>query len=54
MFSTELAIRNIPIRVNSIAPGVYASEMTIDVIPAEQVDKIGKGIQSVPAKRAGT
>jgi len=54
MFSTELALRNIPVRVNSIAPGVYASEMTLDEITPKQVDKIGKGIQPVPSKRAGT
>jgi NAD(P)-dependent dehydrogenase (short-subunit alcohol dehydrogenase family) len=54
MFSTELALKNIPVRVNSIAPGVYASEMTMDVISADQVDKIGKGIHPVPSKRAGT
>ncbi|KAF8908960.1 short-chain dehydrogenase [Gymnopilus junonius] len=54
MFSTELALKNIPVRVNSIAPGVYASEMTLDEIPSDLVDKIGKGINPVPSKRAGT
>lgn len=54
MFSTELALKNIPVRVNSIAPGVYASEMTLDEITPDLVDKVGKGINSVPSKRAGT
>jgi len=54
MFSAELAIKNIPIRVNAISPGVYASEMTYDVITPDLVNKIGKGLQPVPAKRAGT
>ncbi|KDR82686.1 hypothetical protein GALMADRAFT_238175 [Galerina marginata CBS 339.88] len=54
MFSTELALKNIPVRVNSIAPGIYASEMTLDEIKPEQVDQVGKGVQAVPSKRAGT
>ncbi|KAJ3800908.1 hypothetical protein GGU11DRAFT_676191 [Lentinula aff. detonsa] len=54
MLSTELALKGIPVRVNSIAPGVYASEMTTDTISAEEVDKIGKGITPVPAKRDGS
>ncbi|KAJ3976364.1 hypothetical protein EV361DRAFT_968793 [Lentinula raphanica] len=54
MLSTELALKSIPVRVNAIAPGVYASEMTIDTIPADVVDKIGKGIMPVPAKRDGS
>ncbi|TRM63998.1 hypothetical protein BD626DRAFT_547754 [Schizophyllum amplum] len=54
MLSTEFARRQIPVRVNAISPGVYASEMTFDQISAEQVDKIGKGLVSVPARRDGT
>ena len=54
MLSTEFALKGIPVRVNAIAPGVYASEMTFDSIPADVVDKIGKGVHPVPAKRAGT
>ncbi|KAL1677942.1 hypothetical protein EV122DRAFT_290785 [Schizophyllum commune] len=54
MLSTEYARRQIPVRVNSISPGVYASEMTFDKIPADVVDKIGKGLVSVPARRDGT
>ncbi|KAH9480521.1 Short-chain dehydrogenase/reductase VdtF [Psilocybe cubensis] len=54
MLSTELSLKGIPVRVNAIAPGVYASEMTVDVVTEDLVDKIGKGVQPVPAKRAGT
>ncbi|KAJ4501422.1 short-chain dehydrogenase [Lentinula lateritia] len=54
MLSTEFALKKIPVRVNSIAPGVYASEMTTDTISAEEVDKIGKGITPVPAQRDGS
>ncbi|CAA7261392.1 unnamed protein product [Cyclocybe aegerita] len=54
MFATELAVKSIPVRVNAIAPGVYASEMTVPEVAPEQVDAIGKGLQPVPMKRAGT
>ncbi|KAL0960937.1 hypothetical protein HGRIS_005942 [Hohenbuehelia grisea] len=54
LLSTEFALKGIPVRVNAIAPGVYASEMTMDTIPADSVDKIGKGVKPVPARRAGT
>ncbi|KAF8158293.1 short-chain dehydrogenase [Crassisporium funariophilum] len=54
MLATEISLKNIPVRVNAIAPGVYASEMTIDEIKPEDVDRVGKGIQSVPFRRAGT
>ncbi|KAG6850346.1 hypothetical protein H0H93_014619 [Arthromyces matolae] len=54
MLSTEFALKNIDVRVNAIAPGVYASEMTFDEIKPEDVDKIGKGISGVPSRRAGT
>jgi len=54
MLATEFALKGVPVRVNAIAPGVYASEMTVDVIREDQVDKIGKGLLPVPAKRAGT
>lgn len=40
--------------MNAISPGVYASEMTFDAVMPEDVDKIGKGVLPVPAKRAGT
>jgi len=55
MFATELPLRGILVRVNAIAPGVYESEMTLDNIANEElVNRVGNGIQPVPAKRAGT
>ncbi len=53
--STELALRKLPIRVNSIAPGVYSTEMTGNGVVANQkdTDAIGKPIVSVPAARSG-
>ncbi|KAG8773817.1 Splicing factor [Ceratobasidium sp. 428] len=56
MFATELALKNIPVRVNSIAPGMFPSEMTDHQgkhLPAEKVDSIGKGVTGVPMKRGG-
>jgi len=54
MLATELALKGVNVRVNAIAPGVYESEMTYDNIGADKVDKVGKGIIPVPARRAGT
>jgi NAD(P)-dependent dehydrogenase (short-subunit alcohol dehydrogenase family) len=54
MLATELALKGVKVRVNAIAPGVYASEMTHDSIGPEEVNKVGKGVQPVPAGRAGT
>jgi NAD(P)-dependent dehydrogenase (short-subunit alcohol dehydrogenase family) len=55
MMATELPLRGVLVRVNAIAPGVYESEMTHDNIAGEElVNRVGKGIQPVPAKRAGT
>ncbi|KAM6494167.1 hypothetical protein JOM56_010528 [Amanita muscaria] len=54
LLSTEIALKGFPVRVNAIAPGVYASEMTMSDVRPEDTDKIGKGIQPVPAKRAGS
>ncbi|RDB17820.1 Rhamnolipids biosynthesis 3-oxoacyl-[acyl-carrier-protein] reductase [Hypsizygus marmoreus] len=54
MLATEFALKGVNVRVNAIAPGVYASEMTHDSIGPEKVDKVGKGVLPVPAKRAGT
>ena len=53
MLATELALKGVNVHVNAIAPGVYASEMTHDSIGADMVDKVGKGLTPVPAKRAG-
>lgn len=54
MLATELLVKGVPVRVNAVAPGVYESEMTFDKIRPEEVDKIGKGLVSLPTKRAGT
>lgn len=54
MLATEIALKRIPVRINSIAPGVYSSEMTYDKITKELVDKVGKGVQPVPMERDGT
>ncbi|KAI6122459.1 hypothetical protein EDD16DRAFT_1780708 [Pisolithus croceorrhizus] len=55
MLSTEFALKGIPVRVNAIAPGVYESEMTYDVIDGQQAtDAIGMPVVSVPAKRPGS
>jgi NAD(P)-dependent dehydrogenase (short-subunit alcohol dehydrogenase family) len=55
MLSTEFALRGIPVRVNAIAPGVYESEMTCDVISGQEAtDAVGMPVVSVPAKRPGT
>jgi len=47
LLSTEIALKGFSIRVNAIAPGVYASEM----VPPEDMDKM---IRPVPVKRAGS
>jgi len=54
MLATEFALKKIPVRVNAIAPGVYASEMTFGEIGEDLVDVVGKGVMPVPAKRSGT
>ena len=54
MLATELALKNVPVRVCAIAPGVWESEMTHDKITAELVDQVGKGLVPVPAKRPGS
>lgn len=54
MLATELALKKVPVRVNSIAPGVYVSEMTEEVKSLDDVQKISQVIVPVPAARAGT
>ncbi|KAH7922024.1 NAD(P)-binding protein [Leucogyrophana mollusca] len=55
MLSSEFAVKGIPVRVNAIAPGVYESGMTHDVIEgSEATDKVGMPIWSIPAKRPGS
>ena len=53
LLATEFALKGVDVHVNAIAPGVYESELTYDNIGPDLVDKIGKGIAPVPAKRAG-
>ncbi|KZT27377.1 short-chain dehydrogenase [Neolentinus lepideus HHB14362 ss-1] len=55
MMATEFALKGFDVRVNEIAPGVFASEMTfLDIESEEQTEKVAKGIMPVPLKRAGT
>ncbi|KAK0457789.1 short-chain dehydrogenase [Desarmillaria tabescens] len=54
MMATEFALKRVPVRVNAIAPGMYESEMTKDVISPEELDKMAKGVVPIPAKRPGT
>ncbi|CAE7217611.1 unnamed protein product [Rhizoctonia solani] len=56
MLSTEFALRKIPVRVNSISPGAFPSEMTSmegSAFTADNVDLVGKGISKVPSARGG-
>ncbi|KAI0338890.1 NAD(P)-binding protein [Trametopsis cervina] len=56
MMATEFALKNIPVRVCGIAPGVYESEMTAARLAnnPKAVNSVGLGIQPVPADRPGT
>jgi len=54
MLATEFSLKGVDVRVNAIAPGVYESEMTYDIIGPDRVDKVGKGVHPIPARRAGT
>ncbi|KAH9980058.1 short-chain dehydrogenase [Lactifluus volemus] len=55
MLATEIALKGIPVRVNSVAPGVYASEMTFDsIVGPEQMARVAQSLLPVPAGRAGT
>ena len=54
MLATELALKNIPIRVCSVAPGVFPSEMTDERVTPDMVEKHTKGIIPVPMGRSGT
>jgi NAD(P)-dependent dehydrogenase (short-subunit alcohol dehydrogenase family) len=55
MLATEIALKGIPVRVNSVAPGVYASEMTFDsIVGPEEMARVAQSLLPVPAGRAGT
>lgn len=57
MLATECALRNIRVRVNDIAPGVYASEMTSREggrFTAEETNFVGKSLRPLPAGRDGS
>jgi len=55
MLATEIALKGIPVRVNSIAPGVYESEMTFDTISGpEEMARVAESLFPVPAGRPGS
>lgn len=55
MLATEIALKGIPVRVNSIAPGVFASEMTFETITGpEEMARVAQSLLPVPAGRSGT
>ena len=55
MLATEIALKGIPVRVNSIAPGVFASEMTLDTITGpEEMARVAESLIPVPAGRPGS
>lgn len=55
MLATEIALKGIPVRVNSIAPGVFASEMTFETITGpEEMARVAQSLLPVPAGRPGT
>jgi len=55
MLATEIALKGIPVRVNSIAPGVYESEMTFDTITGpEEMARVAQSLFPVPAGRPGS
>lgn len=55
MLATEIALKGIPVRVNSIAPGVFASEMTLETITGpEEMARVAQSLLPVPAGRSGS
>ncbi|KIJ54163.1 hypothetical protein M422DRAFT_153670 [Sphaerobolus stellatus SS14] len=57
LLGTELALKKVPIRVNAIAPGAYASEMTNrqgQLLDDEVAHRISKGLERAPSGRGGT
>ncbi|KAL1699035.1 hypothetical protein EV121DRAFT_296577 [Schizophyllum commune] len=53
MLATELARRKIPVRVNALAPGVFESEMTRELLDEGGVESVAQGIHPVPMGRVG-
>ncbi|KAI0795276.1 NAD(P)-binding protein [Irpex lacteus] len=56
MMATEFSLKNIPVRVSAIAPGVYQSEMTAARLSKgpNETNAVGLGLQPVPVNRPGT
>ncbi|KAL1662339.1 hypothetical protein GGF50DRAFT_90061 [Schizophyllum commune] len=54
MFATELARRKIPVRVNSLAPGVFMSELTRSRLEKGLDSMKQLGLHPVPAGRIGS
>ncbi|KAF8516297.1 short-chain dehydrogenase [Hysterangium stoloniferum] len=57
MLATELARRDIPIRVNAIAPGAWPSEMTQNqgkTLSGAVANRIAQPLLKIPANRGGT
>ncbi|KAL1753738.1 hypothetical protein FB107DRAFT_217146 [Schizophyllum commune] len=54
MFATELARRKIPVRVNSLAPGVFMSELTRSRLGKGLDGMKQLGLHPVPAGRIGS
>ncbi|PCH44260.1 short-chain dehydrogenase [Wolfiporia cocos MD-104 SS10] len=54
MLSTELALKQIPVRVNAVAPGVFESEMTHATITPDILESVGGNIVPIPTRRPGT
>ncbi|QRW03599.1 Enoyl-(Acyl carrier protein) reductase [Ceratobasidium sp. AG-Ba] len=57
MLSTEFALKNIPVRVNNIAPGQLESEMTGQqgkhALGGDEASEIAQGLGKIPIGRSG-
>jgi NAD(P)-dependent dehydrogenase (short-subunit alcohol dehydrogenase family) len=56
MLAADFATRNIRVRVNSIAPGVFPSEINQfngDIATAEEADRAAGTLLPLPSRRAG-